>query len=53
VALHKNDEGCIFGGFLENEVFGSPGMLNTRFRRKWAEFAALLWKWRAKGGREE
>jgi hypothetical protein len=23
------------------------------FEEKWAEFAALLWKWRAEGGRQE
>jgi hypothetical protein len=49
----ESDEGCILGGFLENDDFSPSGKPNIRFRRKWAEFAALLWKWRAAGGREE
>src|SRR5664279_3855332 len=47
------DEGCILGRFLENDDFSPSGRPNTRLRRKWAEFAALLWKWRAEGGREK
>ena len=46
----ESDEGCILGGFLENDDFSPSGRPNMRFRRKWAEFAALLWKWRAEGG---
>ena len=49
----ESDEGCILGGFLENDDFSPSGRPNIRFRRKWAEFAALLWKWHAAGGREE
>ena len=49
----ESDEGCILGGFLEDDDFSLSGRPNIRFRRKWAEFAALLWKWRAAGGREE
>jgi hypothetical protein len=49
----ESDEGCILGGFLENDDFSPSGRPNIRFGRKWAEFAALLWKWRAAGGREE
>jgi hypothetical protein len=52
-SAQESDEGCILGGFLENEDFSPSRRLNTRFQRKWAEFAALLWKWRAEGGREE
>jgi hypothetical protein len=51
-SAQESDEGCIFGGFLKNDVFGSPGMLNTRFLRNWAELAALLWKWSAEDERE-
>jgi hypothetical protein len=51
-SAQESDEGCIFGGFLKNDVFGSPGILNTRFRRNWAELAALLWKWSAEDERE-
>jgi len=49
----ESDEGCILGGFLENDDFSLSGRPNIRFRRKWAEFAALRWKWRAEGGRAE
>jgi hypothetical protein len=52
-SAQESDEGCILGGFLKNDVFGSPGMLHTRFRRNWAELAALLWKWSAEGERKE
>jgi hypothetical protein len=52
-SAQESDEGCILGGFPENDDFSPSSRPNTRFRRKWAEFAALLWKWRAEGGREE
>jgi hypothetical protein len=38
-SAQESDEGCILGGFLENDDFSPPGRPNIRFRRKWAEFA--------------
>jgi hypothetical protein len=38
VALHKNlTRGAFLATFFKNDVFCSPGMQNTQFRRNWAE----------------
>ena len=47
----ESDEGCILGGFLEDDDFSPTEGRILDFEEKWAEFAALLWKWRAKGCR--
>jgi hypothetical protein len=33
-SAQESDEGCILGGFLQNDDFSASGRPNTRFRRK-------------------